>query len=333
MNVLDFLPVLVISAGAFLLIKLRFFFILHPLRCFKELKRSLSSVGAFSSLMLSLSGTLGVGNIVGVAYGISIGGAGSVFWLLVSALFSSVLKFAESAISSDMKDTERGGIMYVIKRSFKGRFRKLSFLYAALCLMLSLTMGSALQARSAIESLSVSPLHTQALCALCFTVAVAAVILGGSEKIVKASSVMIPLASVIYTILTLSVIIINIEKLPSVISLIFTSAFNFKAGAGGVGAFFISSAIREGFSRGLLSNEAGAGTSSIAHARNQNSSAVSVGLVGMCEVFFDTVVLCTLTAFAVLLSGASTAAGLSGIEIVSKALSCIGVFSTPLLSF
>ncbi len=331
MNILNLLPIIVAASGLFLLIKLRFFFILHPKRTFSALKSATSNKGAFSSLCLSLAGTLGVGNIVGVAFGISVGGKGCVFWLFISSIFSLVLKFSEATLASDKKLSSGSGMIDVIKSSFPKRLVPLSFIYAFLCLLLSLSMGAALQARAAVESL-VYESRGEIVPALIFAVLVAVAIFGGAKRIEKITAKLIPFAAILYIVLCLGVIILKIEYLPSLILEILRDAFSAKAALGGVGAFFIITKMKEGFSRGLLSNEAGAGTSAFAHTRNENNSPVSVGLVGMCEVFFDTVVLCMLTSFAVLLAVPAPENYSSGIEIVKIALSILGKFSAPLLA-
>ncbi len=327
MNVLTFLPIIIVASGLFLLVKLRFFFILHPKRTFSYLTRAVRKKGAFSSLCLSLAGTLGVGNIVGVAYGISVGGAGSVFWLLLSSVFSLVIKFSEVALSADAK-LSSGGMTELIEKSFKST-KLPALLYATLCLLLSLTMGASLQSRSAVESLAGD--SGVLIPSIVFSFLVALAVFGGVRRIEKISAYLIPLATLVYIILTLSVIIINGESLPKLFRAIMSDAFSPDAAVGGIGAFAIISKMREGFSRGLLSNEAGAGTSAFAHARN-DSSPVSSGLVGMCEVFFDTVVLCMLTALAVLLAVPSPEIYSSGLEIVKAALISLGTFSLPVLS-
>ncbi len=327
MNILLFLPIIIVFSGLFLLVKLRFFFILHPLKTFGHLKRAVKKRGAFSSLCLSLAGTLGVGNIVGVAFGISVGGAGSVFWLFISSVFSLIIKFSEASLASDMK-LSSGGMTEVIEKSFK-KTKLPAVIYAALCLLLSLTMGASLQARSAVESLAKN--GEILIPSIIFTLLVSFVVFGGAKRIEKFCSYLIPLATLLYIVLTLSVIILNFSRLPAVFASIIRDAFSPDSALGGVGAFVIISKMREGFSRGLLSNEAGAGTSAFAHARN-DSSPVSVGLVGMCEVFFDTVVLCMLTAIAVLVALPSPEIYSSGFEIVKASLSCLGSFSAPALS-
>ena len=319
MTLLTFLPMLITAFGFYFLVKLRFFFILHPVAVLKKLFNTARDKASRKSLMLALAGTLGVGNIVGVAYGISVGGAGSIFWILVSSIFAAVIKYVESTLAKDKSSGRSGGMAYVIKSSFKRLGPPLASLYALLSIMLSLTMGSALQSQSAIGAAENTVSFNPYILSAIFALLTFAVVLGGTEKIENATAVIIPMATVIYIFICLLVICINLSRLPSALSEIIGGAFNFKSFSGGVSSFLVITAMREGYARGLLSNEAGAGTSSMAQSRSIGSPS-DAGLLGMCEVLFDTVILCTLTGVTVLTSGVETA-GRSGMEIVSSAIS------------
>ncbi len=320
MSVTDLLPLIITFAGVFFLIKLRFFFIAHPIMVAKKIKNTFKDKRSGKSLALALAGTLGVGNIVGVSYGISIGGAGSLFWIFVSGIFASVIKFAESSLAADKLVCGHGGMMYVLSSSFKKCGKFLGASYAFLCLLLSLSMGSALQSRSAVSAMSnivkVSPI----IIALIFAFLCTAVILGGAKNIEGATSVIIPIATIIYIIICLTIIMANAKAMTSVMSSIVSDAFNFRSVTGGVSGFLISKSLREGYSRGLLSNEAGAGTSAMAQTRQSSLTPSDVGLLGMCEVFFDTSLLCILTGLAVLASSDGTLSGADGMEIVLSAV-------------
>ncbi len=323
MSLISLLPFLITAVGFYFLLKLRFFFIRHPVNTLFSLKRALGSRSAFRALTLSLAGTLGVGNIVGVAFGISVGGAGSLFWMLISSVFASVIKYSESLLSSDMSVGDHGGMMYVIRRVFKRIGVPMSKIYAVLCLLLSLFMGAALQSNSAVgaarESLEMSP----ALFAAIFTALAAAFIFYGRDRIDGVTSVIIPIAAVLYILLCAFIIADNFSRLPIVATDIINGAFTPKGiGGGAVGSGIIIT-LKEGFARGLLSNEAGAGTSAMAQSRNSDAHPAAVGLLGMCEVAFDTALLCMLTGFSVLLALPAIPEGASGIEIVISAVGSI----------
>ena len=198
MSLLSLLPIIITVFGAYLIVRLRFFFVLHPVHTAKKLGEIIKSKSGRKSLSLALAGTLGVGNIVGVAYGIGVGGAGCVFWILVSSIFASVIKYAESLISEDMRSDAHGGMMYVIQGSFGKIGRGLGIIYAVLCLMLSLSMGAALQAQSALESASVALKISPYPFAVALVALVSLVIVGGARKIEDATAIIIPFATIVY---------------------------------------------------------------------------------------------------------------------------------------
>lgn len=321
MSFLNLLPLLITAVGTYFLIKLRLFFVLHPLKTAKKLRLAIKDKESVRALSLALAGTLGVGNVVGVAWGISVGGAGALFWIFVSGIFSAAIKYAESSLSADKKRDAAGGMMYVLSSSF-GRAGKLfGIIYALLCLALSLTMGSALQSQSALFSMREVGSVPEYTVAFIFAAATLAAIVGFGGKIEKATVKIIPLSTVVYVVLTLSVIVMNLSSLPSTLLRVVREASSFRSFGGGVSSFVAIKAMREGYARGLLSNEAGAGTSAMAQTKSSLAPS-EVGLLGILEVFFDTTLLCTLTGLAVLLSGADKV-GASGMKIVLAAVSAI----------
>ncbi len=290
------LPILVSAVGLYLLVRLRFFFVLHPLRTAGEFISVLSDREARRALLLALAGTLGVGNIFGVAAGLMIGGAGSLFWLLVSSLFAMVIKYAETLLVFD-KGAERGGMAALLGRIFTKAGRFLAPAYAALTILLGLFMGSAMQSAAltdvAEKSMGLSPIVT----ALVLMFLLLPAFLGGARKIENITEIIIPLTTIIYIILCFSIIFLNLDSLGSAIYEVFSSAFDLRSTAGGVVMFL---AIKEGFARGILSNEAGVGTSAMAHSRSRERSPHVAGLFAMSEVVFDSVCLCMLTGLAIL---------------------------------
>ncbi len=302
MSVLNFLPIAIIFFGIYFMVKLKFFYIIHPLKTVKKALSSIKTPKNLKAFILALAGTLGVGNIVGVAFGIAVGGSGALFWMVVSALFSCVLKYAESALAADAKETESGGMMYLLRASFNKGGKILGAIYAVLCILLSLFMGAGLQSRSFTETAESVFKLNKGIFAAILAALVLAVIIGGTKKIEGVTVFIIPVTTLIYIILSLAVIFKNFYKLPSVCVNIFNSAFEHESAVGGILGFAFSTRFREGFLRGLLSNEAGAGTSAIAESRSYEEPA-TVGIFGMFEVFFDTVLLSLLTGLAVLSSG------------------------------
>ena len=316
---LNFLPLLLTLVGSYFLIKLRFFFILHPIRTTSRGLRAIRDKKALRSFSLALAGTLGVGNVFGVALGILVGGAGSLFWLMVSMLFAMVIKYAEVVISSDnlYHDTDtHGGFFYVIRSSFSKLGRVLSHGYAVATLALSLVLGAALQTDAITESLAEIKRVPTLYFAVIFTFVILAAIIGGAARIEKITAIIIPLTTIIYIFITLSVIFANIYNMGDVINNIITSAFRFESFLGGSIGFFALAPIREGFARGILSNEAGAGTSSMAHVRSGVLSPSTAGLLGIFEVWFDTGLICMLTGFTILLSVPDPSSFTGGMELI-----------------
>ena len=317
------LPIILAAVGSYFLIKLRFFFILHPVSTTSRGVRAIKDKRTFRSFSLALAGTLGVGNVFGVSIGIIIGGAGSLFWLFVSMFFAMVIKYAEVVITSDNlyhdADTH-GGIYYVIKSSFGKCGKIFSAVYSLAVLGLSLVMGAALQTDAVCESAVATASVPRFSLALFFVVMTAYAIIGGTRKIEKITAIIIPLTTIIYIFITSSIVLVNFRGLFAVAEKIFTSALSFDSALGGSIGFLLSAPLREGFARGILSNEAGAGTSSIAHARSGVLSPASAGILGIFEVWFDTGLLCMLTGFSILLSVPDPTVFDSGMALVTFAV-------------
>lgn len=303
MSLLDTLPLLVTAVGIYFLVKLKFFFLLRPVNTLKKIIGRMKEPTARRSLSLALAGTLGVGNIAGVAYGLSVGGAGVLFWIFVSGLFAAVIKYAESALAAHFHTEGHGGIQYVIGSSFGKLGKCLGGIWIVLCLLLSLTMGAPLQTRSVAEALTDGSRTVSFTVAMIFLILLVAAMSGGVRKIEKVTEIIIPASTVIYIMLCVGIMLANMPRMPSVLSEILEGAFSLKSAACGTSSVAMAVAVREGYSRGLLSNEAGAGTSAMAQSRAHFGSAAEVGLFGMCEVVFDTSLLCTATGLAVLASG------------------------------
>ncbi len=302
MNFSGLLPFVITGAGIFLLFRLRFFFVLHPVKCLRGFLSELRTPASRASLALALSGTLGVGNIFGTAAGLMIGGAGSIFWLLFSAVFSMVIKYSEAALAIDLKDGTRGGMQYIILKVFGKRAGIFASAYAVLCLCMALFVGSALQSSAVTDTINITLEITPAIGAMVLSLLLLLAVMRGSDRIERISTVIIPIATAIYVILSASVILLRISNIPSVFYRIFTEAFKPSAVGGGVLAFFTSRAMAEGFTRGMLSNEAGIGTSTMAHSRSSKRAPEIAGLFGISEIFFDTVLLCTVTGVVILSS-------------------------------
>lgn len=323
------LPLLVTGVGFYLLKKLDFFFLIHPLRTACKFINAARDKDSRRALYLALAGTLGVGNIFGVAAGILIGGAGSVFWLFVSSFFSMVIKYAETMLVFSMKSRD-GGMAGALCDIFPKRGRGLSIIYTILTILLALFMGSAIQTSAvadvAISSLGINPFVIAFIILIFF----ASCCVFGVSRITKITEILIPLTTIIYILACLSVILHNFTRLPAVINLIITSAFSPYSICGGG----VMVAIKEGFARGILSNEAGVGTSALAHSEARGREPSVAGLFGIAEVFFDTTVLCTLTALTILTSIENFSLFKTPMSLVTAAFtSALGDFGGYILLF
>ena len=326
------LPAAVVIFGVFAALRLKFFMLLHPFRCVGVFLRSLSGGerrSALRALALSLAGTLGVGNITGVAVALFCGGAGAVFWLWVSVFFSMMIKFAEVTLSADLKNgSVRGSLGYIIKLRGGKTF---CVLFSALMILSCFTVGGAIQSGAVCMSVYDAFGVPAGVTALLFTAVSVGIAAGGGKRITDAVSFIVPFASAVYVFMCAVVIAGNIPEIPSVLRRIFDSAFSAPSFFGGALGVLTSASLRQGFSKGMLSNEAGMGTSPMAHSESEERDPCAVGMFGAFEVFFDTAVLCTLTAFALMLSGAELSS--DGTELVLRAFSAsLGGAASPLLA-
>lgn len=322
------IPILVTASGIYFLIKLKFFFIIHPLRTLKEFCNEIRNEKSRRSFFLALAGTLGVGNIFGVSAGILIGGPGSLFWMLISSIFAMVIKYAETLCTCAYPEN-KGGMAFVIAGAFKKRGRPLSLTYATLTVILAFFMGAAMQS-GAIADVSQSALGmNKNICTIIVVFLFIPCLFGGLSKIEKVTEILIPLTTIVYILMCLTVILINNYKLPTVFESIINSAFSLKSFGSGVGAI----AVKEGFARGILSNEAGVGTSALGHSTAKGRDPHIAGLFGIFEVFFDTSLLCMLTGLTILLSVPNVSQYKTPMALVSGAFSAsLGDFSRYVLT-
>lgn len=294
------LPPLLLAAGLFFAVRLRFFPLFHPLLTLKKMGGEGGVRSSLSALSVALAGTLGVGNIAGVGVALATGGAGSVFWMCVSGILVSFLKYAEITLTLDARrpGNSRGAIDYIAPTLGPGA----GALFAALTLALSLAMGSLLQGQVISDALSgVMPVLPLSV-GLCLAGLTLLLFLGGRRAVERLTGILIPFLTLLYTLAALILIFVNITSLPRVVATILREAFSLRSAGGGVLGFGMARAMRVGIGRGLFSNEAGAGTAPFAHGAAEVSTPARQGLFGILEVLLDTVLMCTLTALAILTS-------------------------------
>lgn len=306
------LPIVLILAGAFFLVFLKFKPFVRPkkmLWCMlgRDNDSEVGGISPFRSVTMALAGTLGVGNIVGVASAIAMGGFGSIFWMWISALFAMILKYAEIvlAIAHRPKGNEvRGGAMWYIKAGIKNKrlATVLCGIFASLCVLDSLSMGCIVQVNALSGAVNGAFGTPKLLIGILLAILTALVITKGAKGISNLTEWLVPLMSLGYIVISVAVMIKCRDRLSWALSTIFKEAFTVRSGAGGFMGFLLSEGLRYGTMRGLLSNEAGCGTAPFAHAASNTRTPAKQGVWGIFEVFVDTIVLCTMTAIVVIVS-------------------------------
>lgn len=274
------------------------------------------SMSPFQAVCTALAGTVGTGNIAGVAGAIALGGPGAIFWMWCSAFLGMCTKFSEVTLAIHFREKNAngeyvGGPMYYIKNGLSKKWHFLAVLYALFGVLTVFGTGNATQVNTIVSSIH-SALHNLHIidgtvderANLIFGIFIAAfvamVLLGGIQRIGQVSEKLVPFMATLYVILAIGVVILHINRVPAVFAMIFKSAFTPQAATGGIiGSMFLS--MKKGVSRGIFSNEAGLGTGSIAHACADTNNAVHQGMFGIFEVFMDTIVICTLTGLVILL--------------------------------
>ena len=284
-------------------------------------KKSTASEGALTPLQAvctALAATVGTGNIAGVAGAIAIGGPGAVFWMWISALLGMGTKFAEVTLAVHFRERNPkgdyvGGPMYYIKNGLGKKWMWLAYLYAFFGVCAVFGTGNATQVNTITASIDAALLNynvigaesvpvTNLVIGIIICLVVALILIGGVKRIGKVAEKLVPMMALLYVVLGLGLIVMRADLVPAVFGSIFRGAFQPAAVTGGiVGSFFLS--MQKGFSRGIFSNEAGLGTGSIAHACADTDDPVKQGMFGIFEVFMDTIVICTMTALIILLSG------------------------------
>ena len=272
----------------------------------------------FQSVCTALAGTVGPGNIAGVAGAIALGGPGAVFWMWCSALLGMCTKFAEVTLAVHFRERNDkgdwvGGPMYYIKNGLGKKWQFLAVLYSILGILTVFGTGNATQVNTIVASIDSALFNFNVFnednvgnvnlgIGILIAVLVLLILLGGIKRIGNVTSKLVPFMAVFYIVMGLILVAVNYERVPEVFKSIFEGAFNPRSVTGGVvGSLFIS--MRRGVSRGIFSNEAGLGTGSIAHASSDVAHPIQQGMWGIFEVFADTIVICTLTALAILCSG------------------------------
>ncbi|MEQ9606119.1 MAG: alanine/glycine:cation symporter family protein, partial [Kiloniellaceae bacterium] len=289
-------------------------------------------VSHFQALATALSGTVGLGNIAGVAIAVSIGGPGATFWMILAGFLGMSLKFAECTLGVKYRNeypdgTVSGGPMYYLskglaEKNMPGLGKFLAVFFAVCCIAGSLGGGNMFQANQSFQQF-VNVTGGEAsfmadkgwLFGLIVAVLVGAVIIGGIQSIAKVTEKIVPFMAIVYCTAALVIIVVNYDMVPGAVAAIFGGAFSPEGVAGG----FVGALI-QGFRRAAFSNEAGIGSASIAHSAVRTKEPITEGLVALQEPFIDPIVICTMTALVIVITGAYTSGGgMSGVELTSMA--------------
>lgn len=265
-------------------------------------------VSSFGALCTALSATIGTGNIVGVATAVKAGGPGALFWMWIAAFFGMATKYAEGVLAIKYREVDEngnmaGGPMYYIQNGLGLKW--LAKIFAVLGIGVAFFgIGTFGQVKSISDAASITFKVPLILTAIIVTVLVALVTLGGIKRISRVSEKVVPFMAGIYILGAVLVLICNYSAIPGAVSIIIRSAFNPQAALGGAAGITVQIALQRGVGRGVFSNEAGLGSAPIAAAAAKTKSPVRQGLISMTGTFFDTIVICTMTGLAIVLTGA-----------------------------
>ncbi len=323
------LAVILLGTGLFFSIKLGF----PQIRCIKHITGSIKStlksgngeVSGFAALCAAVGGQVGTGSLVGVASAIAAGGPGAMFWMWITAVFGMVLSFGEATLGQIFHEKDKdgnyyGGAPYYITKGLGNKALAIAY---AITTIFAVGVCIAMLQNNSITSavtglVDISPWVP----GIAVAVLAAVIILGGVKRITDAASLIVPFMAVGYIIITIIIVILNIGEVPGMIADIFRQAFTFEAAAGGVAGYTIKEAIRNGVARGLFSNDAGNGTAAAMHASANVKHPANQGFSAMFGTFLTTIIICSCTGFAILLTG-SLDTGLDGVNLVQAAFSSV----------
>jgi len=338
------IPMLALILGVGLLISIRTGFVqlrLLPealedfVRRLRGKDKQSKGVSPFQALCTALAATVGTGNLAGVAGAIAIGGPGAVFWMWISAFLGMATKFAEATLAVRYRQKSAGeytgGPMYMIREGMTKRWRWLAGVYCFFGVAAAFGVGNATQINAVVTGINgaltaLGGRETETgnlLMGVVLAAVIGGMLLGGARRIGLVAEKLVPFAAGSYLLLGLGVLIARAQEVPGALSAIIQGAFSPAAVTGGVVGSALS-AVRIGVSRGVFTNEAGMGTASIAHAGADVSHPVEQGKMGIVEVFLDTVVICTMTALVILVSGVPVEYGTDpGASLTSAAFSAV----------
>ena len=306
------LIILLVGTGIFLTIRLKLLQVLRlPLALrliFKAKNQGKGDVSSFKALCVALAATVGTGNIVGVATAVKVGGPGAIFWMWIAAFFGMATKYAEGLLavkyrSVDANGEIAGGPMFYIRNGLGEKWKPLAVFFAIACILVAfLGIGTFPQVNAIVDSMAITFAFPRVATDVILTVFIAAVTIGGLQSISKVASKLIPFMALFYIAISLGLIVLFIDRLPSAIALILDGAFTGTAAAGGFAGSTIMIAMQNGIARGVFSNESGLGSAPIAAAAAKTKWPAEQGLISMTGTFIDTIIICTMTGLALVLT-------------------------------
>lgn len=307
---------LLLGTGVYLTVRLKFLPLRHLGYGFRLLWRGRQSkqegdIPPFSALMTALAATVGTGNIAGVATALFIGGPGAIFWMWMTALIGMATKYSEAVLAVHYRETDTdgrhvGGPMYYIENGMGKKWKALAVAFALFGAIAAFGIGNMVQANAVAGAMEEAFSVNNQLTGVLLMVLIGLVIFGGVKRIAKTATALVPIMAVLYIGVSLWILMLNVDVLPSAFATIIDSAFTGSAAVGGFAGASIILAIQFGVARGVFSNEAGLGSAPIAHAAAQTNSPVQQGHIAMLGTFIDTIILCTMTALVIMVTGVWT---------------------------
>ena len=296
-------------------------------KVFQKSEKQDGAVSPFQAVTTALAATVGTGNIAGITFAVTLGGAGSIFWLWVSALIGMCTKYAEVVLAIKYRERNEhgdwvGGPMYYITNGLGPNWKWLAVTFSIFGALAAFGIGNAVQVGNITDSINtaVSTFNPAFSGGSTLNLVIGAIIaiitgitlLGGIQRLGQVTEKLVPFMSIVYIVACLAVVIAHISSLPAVFVMIFQGAFNPSAVVGGAAGFTLKLCIEWGVKRGVFSNEAGLGSAPMAHAASSETNPVKQGLYGIFEVFMDTIVICTLSGITLLISGIDLNYGVKG---------------------
>lgn len=304
---------LLLGTGIFLTIGLKGMTISHIPYAFKQLFKGRQGSGdgeisPFNALMTSLSSTIGMGNIAGVATAIGLGGPGALFWMWCAAFVGMATKYAEAVLAVNYRETDKagrkvGGPMYYIKNGLGDNWKWLGGAFALFGSLAGFGLANTVQSNAVSQVLDTNFNVPTVISGIIMAVLVGGVLLGGIKRIARVAGKLVPFMAALYVTATLIILLMNATAIPAAIILVVDSAFNGAAATGGFAGATLMLALRMGIARGIFSNEAGLGSAPIAHAAAETNSPVRQGTIAMLGTFIDTLVICTMTGLVLIVTG------------------------------